>query len=195
MNTPPTAAQATSSCTATVTQALLADGWTYVCEVHTHPVSGEVHQLASPDGYLELHMHDVSRGLCFVTLTARTRGDKARRFWNAQIAMSAPIALAVISAARQATSTANPDSIEPLLAAAGWHERHDDPDPEDDGEGGPLIRTWAAPDGTRSVTWFGPDDDPAFWSIDRPALDSGGISARLTHHTPAHVIAAAALTA
>jgi hypothetical protein len=205
MNTPPTTTDTTSSCSATVAQTLLADGWTYTHDIATDPGGGtQVHQLASLDGALTLNVHDVSDGLCLSTLTARSvrTGGKRRRFWSAQFSAPLPIALAVITAARQATTISHPDSVESLLTAAGWRERPDEPDEdlEDDydydddyeDEDGPQIRTWGAPNGDRWVTWFGPDDDPAFWDVDR--ITSGNTRARLTQHTPAAVIAAVALT-
>ncbi|WP_194894130.1 hypothetical protein [Catenulispora pinisilvae] len=206
MSTPSTTADATSGCSVTVAQTLLADGWTYTQDIATDPGGNtQLHQLASPDRALTLNVHDVSGGLCFGTLTApsvRTGGTR-RRFWSAQFSAPLPIALAAITTAHQATTTPQLDSVEALLTAAGWHERHDEPDEdlendydEDDwdeeDEDGPQIRTWTSPDGDRWVIWCGPDNDPAFWDVD--CTKDGSTRARLTRHTPAAVITALALT-
>jgi hypothetical protein len=203
MNTSPNFTTTQASCTAAIARALLADGWTHGLDDRTEPAQGgEIRHLESLDGTLRLLAHDVSDGRCFAVLTAATvRTDgKRRRSWQARLeAAPASVALTVISAARQAGTSSDPGGIEPHLAAAGWHERPDDLDEDledefdDYDEDGPLIRTWAAPDGARSVTWYGPDDDPGFWSVDRPRAEGGGISARLTEHAPAPVIAAVAL--
>jgi len=208
MNTPPTTPDATIGCAAALARALLADGWSYAHDIGTDPAWGtEIHQLHSPDGCLNLHANDVCTQCCLVMLTGSSvrASGKRRRSWSAQLTVPLPVALAVIAAARQPAATRTPDSVGALLSAAGWHERDDDLDEDDDveedddefdDEDGPLIRTWAAPDGARSVTWFGPDDDPAFWSVERPHPQDGTTRAhfQFSQHTPAPVIAAAALT-
>ena len=203
MNTPSTTTDTTSGPAAALTRALLADGWSAAHEIHTDPVWGsEIHRLDSPDGCLNLQANDVSSECCLIVLTARlvrTLGRR-RRSWCAELAVPVPVALAVITAARQPTRTSCccPGGIEPVLAAAGWQERNDDLDEDDDqfdDEDGPAIYSWAAPDDSRSVTWYGPDDDPAFWSVERPDPHDGTRAhLRFTQDTPAPVIAAAALT-
>lgn len=204
MNTPPNPTTPETTSTAAIARALLADGWTNDPDYRAEPAQGgESRHMKSPDGTLSLLAHDVSDGRCFAMLTAAKvrAGGKRRRSWQARLdAAPASVALAVISAARQADTSSDTDSIEPLLAAAGWHEQPEDLD-EDlddefddyDDEDGPVIRTWAAPDGARSVTWYGPDNDPAFWGVARSRAEGGAISALLTQHTPAQVIAAVAL--
>ena len=192
----------TSGPAADLARALLADGWSDANERRTDPVWGsEIHRLDSPDGALTLQTNDISPECCLAVLTARpvrTPGRR-RRSWCADLTVPLPVALAVITAARQPTRTSCccPGGIEPLLTAAGWHERLDDLDDDEefDDEDGPTIYSWAAPDDSRSVTWYGPDDDPGFWSVEnlRPHDGTTREHLRFTQDTPAPVIAAAAL--
>ncbi|HTJ72616.1 MAG TPA: hypothetical protein VL551_34075 [Actinospica sp.] len=198
MNTPPTFTTTDTSCTAAIARTLRADGWTNALDERAEPAqSREIRPMASPDGTLNLHAREVSGGRCFTVLTGARTAGRRRRSWSAELFAPSSVVLAVISAAGQAGTCSDPGSIEAHLEAAGWHEQHDesdeDPDEGIDDEGGPLVRTWASPDGARSVTWYGPDDDPAFWSIYRSRPEGGGIRARLSQHAPAPVIAAAAL--
>lgn len=188
-------------------QALIADGWTRPGE-HRAAGAGEPGpELTSRDGLLTTSVLAAQEG-CSLLLTAKTvrRPETRRHGWQAQLdAVPLPVALAAITAAGEDPAVSPGPSTEVLLAAAGWHEQPDDePDDEDgDGEGvfefynsldgGPLYRAWASPDGTGHVEWFGPDNDPAFWSIKRATSERGNW-ARLTHHAPAAVIAALALS-
>jgi hypothetical protein len=201
MNTPPNLTTPETGCTAAMARVLLADGWTNDPDYGTEPVrGGEIRQLASPDGTLSLRARDVSDGRCFAVLTAaRVRTDgKRRRSWSAELYVPSSVALAVIGAARQVGASPDPGGIEPYLAAAGWHERPEDPEEDLDDEfddydqNGPLIRTWDAPDGARWVNRYNPADAPAYWIVYR-SLAGGDVAVRLTQHAPAPVVAAAAL--
>jgi len=143
-------------------------------------------------------------------LTAKTvqRPDLRRRGWQAQLdRLPLPVALAAIAAAGQEPDASWPTGAELLLTAAGWHEQpaeDDEFDDEDEDEQGVfefhdslddafLYCAWASPDGTRQVQWFGPDEDPAHWSITRATGERSNFI-HLTHYAPAAVIGALALT-
>jgi hypothetical protein len=192
-----------------LTQALTAQGWTPTGEHPAAMPGARSRELTSRDGLLTAWVSAVPGG-CSILLTAKTvqRPDLRRRGWQAQLdALPLPVVLAAIAAASEEPTASWPTRAERLLTDAGWHEQpaeDDEFDDEDEDEqvvfefhdsldDAFLYRAWATPDSTRQVQWFGPDDDPAHWSIRRAAGERSHHT-HLTHYAPAAVIAALALT-
>lgn len=185
-------------------EALTAEGWTSSGGHGAARPGGCSRELTSRDGLLTAQISAAPEGIS-ILLTAKTvrRPEMCRRGWQAQLeGVPLPVALAVIAAAGEEPAASWPAGAASLLTAAGWRER-DEPDEDFEDEDGAFEFydsvdetlqhcAWASPDGTSSVEWFGPDEDPAFWSI---ARDTAGrrTRTRATHHAPAAVIAALAL--
>lgn len=194
--------------TGALPEALIAEGWTSTGKNRAAAGHEErCRELRSRDGLLTVWVSTSPSGSS-ILLTAKVvnRPGMRRRGWQAQLdRLPEPVALAAITAAGLEPADSWPTGAESMLTAAGWQPKPDadesDDDPDEQGvfefydslDDAFLHFAWASPDGTRSVEWFGPDDDPAFWSIDRPGGERRPF-ARLTHYAPAAVIAALALT-
>ncbi|WP_194913261.1 hypothetical protein [Catenulispora rubra] len=200
---------------AALTDALTAEGWTYVREVYTEPQwRSRIHELQCPEGRLRLDASLFPDGHVIARLSAEAirTGPAPRPAWMTDLhEVPLAAALAAVSAANGPESEPDEDAhlaqafgqnirprlLEALLITEGWDLTTD---PEEDRDGRIIEVEWESADGHRRVLWEAEDRfDSGGWTVTRWHTDVHGASrsavTQVSQYTPVAVIAALAMSA
>ena len=199
---------------AALTDALTAQGWTYLRDVYTEPQwRSQIHELQSPDGRLRLDASRYPDGHMIARLSAEAvrTGPKRRPAWMTDL-HEVPLATALAAIKSASGPELEPDDnarlaqafgqnigphlVEAQLRAHGWEESED---PETDRDGCITEIEWESENGEHHVLWHAEDQfDSGGWTVTCWRTDEQGISrtadTQASQYTPAAVIAALALT-
>lgn len=178
--------------TTALTEALLAEGWSYTGPIRTEPQwRSRIHELTSPDGRLRVDAAVFPDGHMTAHLSAeaiRTEPVPVPGWMVDLHEVPLTVALAAVKAA--AAPTRSPEAasatVNTHLVLRLWARR-----PDVTERRRLLEREWQSPDRTRFVRWFPADEhDEGGWDVGR----EGPEATQISQHTPAAVILALALT-